>query len=123
MNIYCECGYQAGSQEDLTDHHGEMFTPDDDKGPDGLVHAEAASDFPGNDGILACLCGFTGVIDALDEHFLRAFASADRIGRDGMKHHIGRAAAHTRQAAANRHPASAGVGRLARRPRRSHHGA
>jgi hypothetical protein len=91
MNIHCECGYLASKQQDFTDHYREIFTPDDDKGTDGLVHAEAARDCTGNDGTLACLCGFTGELDALDEHFLRVFAPADRIGRDGMKHDSGQA--------------------------------
>jgi hypothetical protein len=94
VNIHCECGYLASSQQDLTDHYRDMFTPEDDKDPGGLVHAEAACDFPGNDGILACLCGFTGAIDELDEHLLRVFAPADKTGRDGRKHGTGRAIPH-----------------------------
>ena len=123
MNIHCECGYLASSQQDLTDHYREMFTPDDDKGPDGLVHAEAARDIPGNDGILACLCGFTGDINALDEHFLLVFAPPDEKGHDGRKHGSEHATPHTREAAVNSHPAATRVGRLARRPTRSRHGA
>jgi hypothetical protein len=124
VNIHCECGYLANGHEDLTDHYREIFTPGDDKGIDGLVHAEAARDFPGNDGVLACLCGYTGAIDALDEHFLGVFAPADRTGRDGRKHGTGQAAAaHTLEAAANNRPAAARVGRLARQPTRSRHGA
>jgi hypothetical protein len=121
VNIRCECGYLAGSQQDLTDHYREIFTPGDDKAPDGMVHAEAARDFPGNEGILACLCGFTGTIDALDEHLLRAFTPADSTGRDGMKHGTGQAVP-TREAAVNSRPAATRVGRLARRPTRSRHG-
>jgi hypothetical protein len=123
VNVHCECGYLADSQKDLTDHYREIFTPEDDKGTDGLVHAEAARDFPANDGILACLCGFTGAIDALDEHFLGLFAPADRTGHDGRKHRTGQATAHTNEAAANSYPSDARVGRLARRPMRSRPGA
>jgi hypothetical protein len=86
VTVHCECGYLTDGQQDLTDHYREIFTPEDDKDPDGLVHAEAARDFPGNDEILACLCGCTGDLNALDEHFLQVFAPADRIGRDGRKH-------------------------------------
>ena len=77
----CACGYEAASAEDLRDHFGEMFTPDDDTAPDGLVHVEAAS------AGLACLCGFTadGIAD-LDEHFTQVFTPADRIGREGSQH-------------------------------------
>jgi hypothetical protein len=114
VTVHCECGYLADSQQELTDHYREIFTPDDDKDSDGLVHAEAARDFPGNDGVLACLCGYTGDLSALDEHFLHVFAPADRIGRDGRKHGTGQAIPHTREAAANSHPAAARVGRLAR---------
>ncbi len=123
MNIYCQCGYLADSQQDLTDHYREIFTPDDDKGPDGLAHAESARDFPASDGILACLCGYTGAIAALDEHFLRVFTPADWIGRDDMKHGTGQAAPRTREPVANSHPADTRVGKLARRPTRSRHGA
>ena len=86
MSIHCDCGYQADSPQDLTDHITEIFTPEDDRGPDGLVHAQAAGDVPGTGGILTCLCGFTGVPGDLDEHLLRVFIPADRIGRDGRKH-------------------------------------
>lgn len=92
MTIRCECGYLATSPADHTDHLEEMFASEDNQGPDGLVHAEAAYDSPGSDGILICLCGFTGVIDALDQHFLDVFTPADSIGRDGVKHRMEQAA-------------------------------
>lgn len=89
MSIHCDCGYQADSPQDLSDHITEMFTPADDKGPDGLVHAQAARDAPGIGRILTCLCGFTGVPNDLDEHLLRVFVTADMIGRDGARHLTG----------------------------------
>jgi hypothetical protein len=81
----CLCGYTAASAEDLRDHFGEMFTPDDDTAADGQAHAEAAQDTASTG--LSCLCGFTGhSVADLDEHFARAFTPADRIGRDGGTH-------------------------------------
>jgi hypothetical protein len=89
MNVhYCECGYQAGSTEDLTDHFQELLAPHDDTGLDGQAHAEAARDGQRPDGILGCLCGFTGTAADLDEHFLRLLAPADGTGRDGRKHRV-----------------------------------
>jgi hypothetical protein len=62
-----------------------MFTPDDDTAPDGHAHAEAARNTPGTG--LACLCGFTGdSIADLDQHFIRVFTPADKVGRDGGRH-------------------------------------
>ena len=105
----CTCGYEATSAEDLRDHLREIFTPDDDRAPDGQLHSEAAGDpardpaaastargtgsRPGRPGTadnsraLACLCGYaaSGIAD-LDAHLADVFTPADRVGRDGLRH-------------------------------------
>src|SRR5215471_7553879 len=56
----CLCGYQAISDEDLSDHLAEVFTPDDDLAPDGVAHAELSRSR--SDGTLwECLCGLAAV--------------------------------------------------------------
>jgi hypothetical protein len=87
----CTCGYEAESPEDLTVHFGEMFTPADDVGPDGQVHAEAARDKRSTSGTqapatLTCRCGLTTSFDGFDQHLTDVFTPADRIGLDGKKH-------------------------------------
>jgi hypothetical protein len=93
----CACGYEAASADDLADHLAEAFTPDDDRAPDGQVHAEAASDAARGDAArtdaasapraLACLCGYPATsIAGLDAHLLAAFTPADHTGRDGARH-------------------------------------
>lgn len=78
----CACGYMADTSEAFRDHLEEMFTPDDDRGPDGRLHAEAARPGPA-----ACLCGFTAIGPAgLDEHIVAAFIPADGVGHDGREH-------------------------------------
>lgn len=101
MSIACECGYQADSADDLTDHLLEIFAPDKDTGVDGLPHAEAAQDCPRDDGILTCLCGYAGMIEALDEHFLRMFTPADGTGSDGLAHGAATTTAYSPGATAN----------------------
>jgi hypothetical protein len=93
----CACGYEAVSADDLCDHLAEAFTPDDDRAPDGQVHAEAASDTARGVAsvprALACLCGHRAAgIAGLDAHLLAAFTPAHRIGRDGARHEPGPAA-------------------------------
>jgi len=79
----CVCGFtedEAGDQT-LDDHLFEAFAPDDDKGPDGLVHLEGQRK-------LACLCGLTAATSGeLDAHLLALFTPDDAIGRDGKEHH------------------------------------
>lgn len=77
----CTCGFTetAGTDETLTDHLLEVFTPDDDKAPDGLVHLEG--EVP-----LFCLCGEGGSAAELDAHLLAVFTPHDSVGRDGHKH-------------------------------------
>jgi hypothetical protein len=82
----CACGYQASSPDDLTDHLGEMLTPDDGTAPNGQVHDEAPRDEPRIGGIVECLCGFTGTASDLDSHLLGELASGDKTGRDGNIH-------------------------------------
>jgi hypothetical protein len=84
--LNCTCGYAAGTSEAFRDHLEEMFAADDDRGPDGQLHAEAAR--PGS---LCCLCGFAaGGPDELDAHIVRAFTPADGVGRDGKAHVLAR---------------------------------
>ena len=82
----CLCGYQAASAEDLGDHLAEVFTPDDDLGPDGVAHAELSR--PGPDGTAwECLCGLAAIDRAsLDAHLAQVFTPQDRTGRDGARH-------------------------------------
>jgi hypothetical protein len=83
----CACGYEADSPEDFTDHVEELFIPGSDTAPDGRVHSEAAAPGPlRSSDRKECLCGFTGTATDLDQHFLRVFIPADRIGLDGARH-------------------------------------
>jgi hypothetical protein len=77
----CSCGFTKarGVDETLDDHLLEVFTPEDGRGPDGLVHFEGERD-------LFCLCGAGGSAEALDSHFLEMFTPADFTGRDGVIH-------------------------------------
>lgn len=77
----CSCGFTEaeGVDEKLDDHLREMFTPDDGRGPDGMVHFEGDRD-------LFCLCGAGGSASMLDSHFLQVFTPADSTGRDGAVH-------------------------------------
>jgi hypothetical protein len=75
----CSCGFAELGDETIADHLHLVFTPDDMRGKDGLVHEEGQR--------LACLCGFTArTPDELGEHFLTAFTPDDAIGRDGKAH-------------------------------------
>jgi hypothetical protein len=88
--LNCLCGFAACAPEELTDHLHEAFMRDDDTGQDGIRHAETARDIAASEGPpsrLTCLCGFiTASTAELDDHLLRAFTPADRIGQDGTKH-------------------------------------
>jgi hypothetical protein len=86
---WCLCGHAAASDEDLTDHLAEMFTPADDVAADGQRHAEAADDAspPAASANRKCLCGFEAAgIAQLDAHLLTAFTPDDAVGRDGNRH-------------------------------------
>jgi hypothetical protein len=85
----CECGFTASSEEELADHLGEMFIPDDDIAPDGRQHAERFE--PGRDGTAwECLCGVITIERAaFDAHLLAVFTPADGTGRDGQRHSRG----------------------------------
>ena len=81
----CACGHEAASADELADHVGEMVIPDDDTGPDGQRHAEAARPEPGAVGAdpagLRCLCGYRpGTAAALDEHLLSVFTRPGAAG-------------------------------------------
>ena len=79
----CACGFteaEAGDQT-LGDHLFEAFTPEDDKGPDGLVHLEGERK-------LTCFCGLTAATaEELDAHLLTQFTPDDAMGWDGKKHY------------------------------------
>jgi hypothetical protein len=76
----CSCGFAevVGVDETIGDHLREVFTPDDDTGPDGKVHLEGTG--------LLCMCGTGGSGERLDSHFLEVFRPADSAGRDGVAH-------------------------------------
>ena len=76
----CTCGFTETSDETITDHLLEVFSPGDGTGTDGLVHLEGEQP-------LTCLCGFAGTTPReLDRHFLTAVTPPGSIGRDGDKH-------------------------------------
>jgi len=78
----CVCGFTEDEAEDQTldDHLFEAFAPDDDMGPDGLVHLEGQRK-------LTCLCGLAAATSReLDAHLLALFTPNDAIGRDGKEH-------------------------------------
>jgi hypothetical protein len=79
----CACGFAEanGADETLDDHLREVFTPDDGRGPDGLVHFEGLTDY-------FCLCGAGGSAGDLDAHFLEVFTPADSVGLDGLIHKV-----------------------------------
>lgn len=75
----CSCGFKELADESITDHLQYIFELDDNRGIDGLIHAETSQ--------FTCSCGLTAAMAAaLDEHFLAVFTRPDRIGRDGRKH-------------------------------------
>ena len=75
----CACGFEQQDDEQLNDHLGAVFEPEDSTGTDGQVHLEGAT--------LKCLCGLSaGTPEELDAHFLAVFAPANAIGRDGREH-------------------------------------
>jgi hypothetical protein len=78
----CACGYDATSEDDLTDHLSRALIPADDKAPDGQLHAEAVGHSP-----WTCLCGHhAATLDALDAHLLTAFSSThDTEGSHGIR--------------------------------------
>lgn len=76
----CSCGFTEAGDEALGDHLLEVFTPDDCRGNDGLLHEEA-------DPALTCFCGFAAAAAReMDEHFLAVFTRADAVGPDGKVH-------------------------------------
>jgi hypothetical protein len=83
ITAQCVCGFtedEAGDQT-LGDHLFEAFAPEDDKGPDGLVHMEGKRK-------LTCLCGLAAATpEELDAHLVAKFTPDDAIGGDGKKHH------------------------------------
>jgi hypothetical protein len=85
ISARCSCGFTEAAtiDETIDDHLLEVFEADDDRGPDGQVHAEGAVSF-------FCRCGAGGSAQELDAHFLLVFIPADSVGRDGGKHEASR---------------------------------
>ena len=79
----CSCGFTevAGTDETIGDHLRLVFTPDDDRGPDGKVHLEGEAD-------LFCTCGIGGSAERLDSHFLEMFVPADRMDSGAVEHQV-----------------------------------
>lgn len=86
----CACGYAGAGADDLLDHLLEVFTPDDDRAPDGVIHAEAAAAGGGGGKrscSFVCLCGAEASgIREMDSHFLAAFVPPGGIAADGRQH-------------------------------------
>jgi hypothetical protein len=75
----CSCGFTELADESITDHLQYTFELDDNRGIDGLIHAETSE--------FTCSCGLTAAVAAaVDEHFLAVCTPPDRIGRDGKEH-------------------------------------
>lgn len=75
----CSCGFTELADESATDHLQSVFESGDNRGMDGLIHAETSH--------FTCSCGLTAATAAaLDEHFLAVFTPPNRIGSDGRKH-------------------------------------
>lgn len=96
-NSLCLCGYEAISDEDLTGHLAEVFMPDDDRGTDGWLHAEAATGpheaSTGAQCVIHCLCGYLAAgLRELDTHLAEVFTPSDQVGHDGIRHAIARTA-------------------------------
>lgn len=81
--LQCSCGFRELGDEEIIDHLGLVFEPDDLRGNDGLIHEERAR--------LACACGLATITtEELDAHLLEVFTPVDGIGSDGQRHqHIG----------------------------------
>jgi hypothetical protein len=89
--FHCSCGFAVDDPDELGDHFREVFTPDDDAGTDGRVHAELADDAAQRAGHPAaahvCSCGLaTNDASDFDDHFLLAFIPPDHAGTDGRRH-------------------------------------
>ena len=82
MSAYqCVCLFTASDAGDFADHLLEAFSPMDDIGTDGQVHAELAGYK------FLCACGFAAdELPDFDAHLLAAFVTPDSIGLDGRKH-------------------------------------
>lgn len=82
MSVYqCACLFTVNDAEEFEDHLLEAFSPMDDIGTDGQVHAEFA------DHKLTCMCGFAAAeLSDFDAHLLAVFTTANGVGVDGVKH-------------------------------------
>jgi hypothetical protein len=91
--FHCSCGFAADDPDELGDHFRVVFTPEDDAGTDGRVHAELADDSAQRAGLPAaahvCSCGLaTDDASDFDDHFLLAFIPPDHAGTDGRRHSV-----------------------------------
>jgi anti-sigma regulatory factor (Ser/Thr protein kinase) len=83
----CTCGFRSAEPDGLFDHLEETFAAGDDRGTDGVAHAEAAREAAGSMPPYRCLCGHvTGDAVGLDAHLLAVFTPADRIAQDDRAH-------------------------------------
>ena len=82
MRIYqCACLFTVNDADEFEDHLLEAFSPKNDIGTDGQVHAEFA--IPK----LTCVCGFAAdEVSDFDAHLLAVFATVNGVGVDGIKH-------------------------------------
>jgi hypothetical protein len=82
MTARCSCDFTEAGDETLGDHLLEVFTTNDGRGNDGLLHEEA-------DPALTCFCGFAAATAReMDEHFLAVFTPAGAVGPDGKVHQV-----------------------------------
>jgi hypothetical protein len=83
----CSCGFANDNAEEFRDHLLMVFSPDNDLGNDGHMHAEIAKTEKGPGGGYDCSCGFVADdIVGFDDHMLLVFATADGVGIDGRRH-------------------------------------
>jgi hypothetical protein len=82
MSVYqCACLFTVNDADEFEDHLLEAFSPMNDIGTDGQVHAEFAVPK------LTCVCGFAaGELSDFDAHLLAVFATVNGVGVDGVKH-------------------------------------
>jgi hypothetical protein len=91
--FHCSCGFAIDDPDELGDHFRQVFTPEDDAGTDGRVHAELADDSAQRAGLPTaahmCSCGLaTDDASEFDDHFLLAFVPPDHAGTDGRRHSV-----------------------------------
>jgi hypothetical protein len=81
MGYQCACLFTVSDRDDFADHILEAFSPRDDIGTDGQVHAELVGRR------CLCACGFAAAsLPGLDAHLLAMFATPSGVGLDGIEH-------------------------------------